>query len=1617
MLKIVAGKIIWQSIRSSGVVGDIRKRLEIFWAQDSIDFSKDFPMEPGSQWDGGFAQFVTRLEEDLDDPDIGLFPIAFNAYQVRLGESEPQAFGRGAVSISIGELFSIYIPPNSDGSCEWIDLKITNITKIEPINEAVPGDLKGQLRYLKLHLSDSSNNGYLYLISMRPSSKFDRIMVSCYAEEADDIVENVERCRGLMLSSKQGDAPHISAVSGMLVNPEISQSQKEKEEELQKRRGYVLDAVNSPAGAEATPSGQSESGEILSINTPDLQNNYDVASSPIIRRSSQVGSPVGTTSIEVPRLSSTETRPKEIQEATFDSSLLSSPPDSAADIVSSREDHSSDPREHSNVQSRFFRNRERNPVENTRSPGPGENKPNKANEEPTDGLLSVLQRIPSLIPLEEIKKRGKLKDRLANERGEIPTPPSPQKRNTGRKRATAKQPVESARPAKTTKSVSRKAKDAGTTKSIKPVTQRKKPEPLPISDDIWELPLSSPVSQEARSGTKAQKRTAGINQKTKPVPKPTETVKGQLTAGGKVVPVKRGRGKGRSYKSKAYVTNSSGEESTPYSGSEPLEPAVPRTPEGKGTEKAAPILQPKALTKTVQTTKPSGAQTNLRRSLRERKPPKFAPIPPFVEESEGEEQAEYSPRETPTGLLSPEKIQKPVKGNKRALPEAYKIDPPIKKRKDVPVPPSIDAPEASDTGRKVVPNKASVAQQGKNQKDTREPRVVKEKTSPVAPEHVRDDKTTAMSSKRKAGKPSVTPKEPVRSSHKRQRTSPPKAIGNGKRGGSRAFTLDASDSPETTIFLSQIDGPPKSRDSSHEGPDLDRRVTDNDDAHMPLDKREYVKNKGNIEEGRTSNIISLPGSPEPISHLPQTAQKVPKDLDDASKKAPTHDRESQKHGHSSLEHFPRPLLSPETMDYLGKTLSNADIPGESGPSRSPTTLHSPQMNLEKKATATSVHVPRELAPHVTSNLVDASTSTADLSEISIMSTSRSRTSSPPPPQLAGENCFTIQKQMPSVTSPMVHLKGKVTASRAVSANAVSKAAINEPTLLSPIKFSKNNSFTGPTNLSATSDEELSIPNDRVNLSTTQRLQSLLILSEGDEDIVVWEPKEKKEVFTTLQRTETGHTEVDENGSPSKPDAPKPSTRPKKISWEILNQSKEPVSESSQKSETEKNMFANNSPKILGGRGASLGRQLFAEQTYLVGTRAKGGKPKNPKISTGDEGGRGHFKYKDRETRHIGEPKNGSTELPKPFEKLRETIKDVISISSTSPSPALPLSLLLRKPDRIYQASEPSEDSDDAESMELATAKVLRIIANRGTSIPKPSPPVLRYPKPKGQSIRNRMRKPEENNNLAQGRRVEVANTEEGPSEDTTLIKKGHSEIHFSKMLQKRRFVKIERPLYHENLPNQQLTEEHSMGASRVFPMKGGRARKQERIEDSNHDELDGDTEIEDSTSVYTDENGPGINPDTDSDSGSSESSNSEDEGEDSQEEEEDAHIIWRKSLPGHLKETLSALEQITRGLVKYLMCSEELAIEMIEDFEARGNKLIQALDDSHTQEYEEFLENLEEAKKAIAAKAEELDQVIRNGLDSIERKEEEWRNSQMDGGGEHQKLDDEIEKMLMDTDV
>ena len=1029
------------------------------------------------------------------------------------------------MSISIGELFSIYIPPNSDGSCEWIDIKIINITKIEPIDEAVPGDLKRQLRYLKLHLSDFGDSGYLYLISMRPSSRFDSIMVSCYAEEVDDIVENVERCRGLMLPSKQGDVPHISAVGGMLVNPEISQSQKEKEEELQKRRGYVLDAVNSPAGAEATSSGQSESGEVLSVNTADLGDTYGGLSSPIIRRSPGVDPPTGAkASVGALRLPSTETHPNQIWEASQDRSPLTSPP-ASRDILAPEQGHPGDLADHPVVQtskSSRFKAAKCDLVESTRLEGPGEDKPSQANETPNDGLLSALQRVPSLVSLEEVKKRGKLKDRLANERGEMPTPPSLQKQNTGRKRATAKQPIAPARSAKATKPVSGKAKNEGTTKNIKPALQRKKPEPLPISDDIWELPLSSPVSQGLKAGGKVQKHSAGTNQKAKHVPKPADIAEGGLAAKGKAVAGNRGR-KGRSYKSEARVVNSSAEESTPHLGSETVELGAARAPDGMGTGKPAPAPQPKTLTKTLRTTQTPGAQPSLRRSLRERKPPKAVIIPSSSGESEGEELAEHALGRAPARLLSPGKNRKSATTNKRALPKAYKTNAPIKKRKEAPIPEGVGAPQASDTGRRGVRKGARIVQLEDRQKGAGEPRVVGGETSAVAPEHVRSHRTAAMGSKRKAHKPTITPKELVQGSHKRQRTSPPKAVGYDKRGGARTPTFSASGSLEVVTPLPRMDGSFEARDSIGEGPDLDGWGAGSRDTLPPLNKKEYIDHKENGEEGPTSDMSSPTKPPEPSAHSPQTAQRALGELDDPSKGASAHGRGSQRHRHSSLERFPKELLPPETVNNLARRLSSADILGASSPSGPSTALHGLRENPQRNAPATSTNISKALTSHPMLNLVDASTSTSDLNEDRIMSTSGSRTSSPPP-QITGESVSTMTRQMPSIASPMMQLKDKVTCDRAVSADAVSMTATNKPHLLSPIEFSKANSPTGLIIHSPTYDEELSTPNDLAKLSTTQGLKNLVILPEGDEDIVVWDTKEKKGGLT-LQRTETGHTEV------------------------------------------------------------------------------------------------------------------------------------------------------------------------------------------------------------------------------------------------------------------------------------------------------------------------------------------------------------------------------------------------------------------------------------------------------------------------------------------------------------
>lgn len=72
MLKIVAGKIIWQMAQHFGDEVEIRYRLSAFWnTSDAGDFTKKFPLQNGSQWENGFANFINDMEEDRYDLNIG----------------------------------------------------------------------------------------------------------------------------------------------------------------------------------------------------------------------------------------------------------------------------------------------------------------------------------------------------------------------------------------------------------------------------------------------------------------------------------------------------------------------------------------------------------------------------------------------------------------------------------------------------------------------------------------------------------------------------------------------------------------------------------------------------------------------------------------------------------------------------------------------------------------------------------------------------------------------------------------------------------------------------------------------------------------------------------------------------------------------------------------------------------------------------------------------------------------------------------------------------------------------------------------------------------------------------------------------------------------------------------------------------------------------------------------------------------------------------------------------------------------------------------------------------------------------------------------------------------
>jgi hypothetical protein len=71
ILKIVAGKIIWQLTQAIEDEEEIRQRLPTFCQPDIAgDFTKGFPLQSGSQWESGFASFINEMELNRYDLDL-----------------------------------------------------------------------------------------------------------------------------------------------------------------------------------------------------------------------------------------------------------------------------------------------------------------------------------------------------------------------------------------------------------------------------------------------------------------------------------------------------------------------------------------------------------------------------------------------------------------------------------------------------------------------------------------------------------------------------------------------------------------------------------------------------------------------------------------------------------------------------------------------------------------------------------------------------------------------------------------------------------------------------------------------------------------------------------------------------------------------------------------------------------------------------------------------------------------------------------------------------------------------------------------------------------------------------------------------------------------------------------------------------------------------------------------------------------------------------------------------------------------------------------------------------------------------------------------------------------
>lgn len=103
---------------------------------------------------------------------------------------------------------------------------------------------------------------------------------------------------------------------------------------------------------------------------------------------------------------------------------------------------------------------------------------------------------------------------------------------------------------------------------------------------------------------------------------------------------------------------------------------------------------------------------------------------------------------------------------------------------------------------------------------------------------------------------------------------------------------------------------------------------------------------------------------------------------------------------------------------------------------------------------------------------------------------------------------------------------------------------------------------------------------------------------------------------------------------------------------------------------------------------------------------------------------------------------------------------------------------------------------------------------------------------------------------------------------------------------------------------------------------------------------------------------------------------------------------------------------LVQNLMEYLMGGEELALEMIGDFVAQGEKVIQTLADSHSQEHQAFLSRIEEIKKVVAKKTRGVKQMVENTVGEIEKGRKELEGGKREIEREYERLGDDVERML-----